>query len=107
MEYTTVFTTLQQNQVVIIRHLFKEHGLDFRILDQPVDNAIPAGVRVQVVHTQVGKAKEVLKENGFFGTPEPKPEGKIMRRFWLYLVLGLFLLIIISILLNWYINSGN
>ena len=106
MEYTTIFTTLQQNQVVIIRHLFKEYGLDFRVLDQSVDNAIPAGVRVQVVHNQVGKAKETLKENGFFGTPEPKPEGKIMRRFWLYLLLGLLVLIIVSVLLNWCKNPG-
>lgn len=101
MKYITIFDTPRQNQIAIIRHLFEENQIKFRILDEATNTAIPVGVRVQVVENQVLRAKNILKENGFYGTPEPEANSALNYRFFWYLFLALLLIIIISGLINW------
>lgn len=103
MKYVTVFDTLRQNQVTIIRNLFEANQINFRILDEATDSAIPVGVRVQVIENQVLQAKNILKENGFYGTPEPEPDSALNYRFLWYLLFALILIVIISALINWYL----
>ena len=103
MKYITVFDTPQQNQITIIRHLFEQHQIDFRIFDESTNAAIPVGVTVQVEENQVEKARSLLKENGFMGTPTPGPEGSENKNYWIFLVVALLAIIAVSILVNWLI----
>lgn len=100
MKYTTIYTTPSKNQVPVIRHLFEEHQIDHRIFDEPKNDSLPEGTKVQVINEQVNKAKDILKENGFYGTPEPYPDSRTISKFWIFLTLALFLVIIISIVVN-------
>lgn len=103
MKYVTVFDTQRQNHVTIIRNLFEANQINFRILDEATNSAIPVGVRVQVIENQVLQAKNILKENGFYGTPEPEPDSALNYRFLWYLLFALILIVIISALINWYL----
>jgi hypothetical protein len=103
MKYITIFDTPKQNQVTIISHLFKENQIDYRILNEATNNAIPVGKSVQVMDNQVEKAKNILKENGFYGTLEPKPTSEVNYRFLWYLFFALLLIVVISALINWYL----
>ena len=103
MKYITIFDTPRQNQVAIIRNLFEANQIKFRVLDEATNTAIPVGVRVQVIEDQVLTAKNILKENGFYGTPEPEPDSALNYRFLWYLLLALILIIVISAIINWYL----
>lgn len=100
MEYVTIYHARRPNHAVIIKNLFEDHNLKFRILEETTNSAIPVGKRVQVLEDQVEKAKDILKQNGFLGTPEPEPESGQNKKYWIILVLALFLVILFSILIN-------
>lgn len=100
MKYETIYQTLHDSRILIIRQLFEEHKIKFRILNEATNNAIPVGKRVQVPADQIGRAKDVLKQHGFLGTPRPEPGTGENKRYWLFLVLALLLVILFSILIN-------
>lgn len=100
MKYVTIYDTPQQNRVTIIRHLFTEHQLDFRIFDESTNSAIPVGVRVQVREDQVERARNILRDNGFLGTPMPRPQDNENKRFWIFLLFALLAVIIVSFFIN-------
>lgn len=100
MKYVTIYHARRPNQAFIIKSLFEEHNLNFRILEESTNSAIPEGKRVQVVEEQLKKAKDILKQNGFLGTPEPEPGTGQNKRYWVILFLALLLVILFSILIN-------
>lgn len=100
MKYITVFDAPHQNQVTIIRNLFEQNQLDFRILEESTNSAVPVGAKIQVEERDVERAKKILKENGFLGTPVPEPRSRLNVRFLWYLLLALILIVVISVLVN-------
>lgn len=105
MSYTTIYDTDNQSQVVVIEQLFRQRQIDYRIIDDPEDASVPSGVRVQVRREQVGRAKDILKENGFLGNPRPGPGAQQTKSFWWYLFAGLLVVILVSVLINWYLDA--
>lgn len=100
MVYFTIYNTSNQNKVHILKRLFEEHQIDHRVLKDLENSAVPVGFKIQVSREQGERAKDILKEHGFLGTPGPLPDAHILSRFWIYLTLALFLIIVISILIK-------
>lgn len=103
MNYVTVWETPQQNQLILVKSIFEQNNLNYRFLDEGANTNFPVGVRVQVEENQAEKARKILKENGFIGTIEPKPEAGVATSFWWYLFLALLVVIIVSAFINWYL----
>ncbi len=100
MSYVTIYHTRQTNKEAIIRSLFEEHNINFRILNEATNSAVPVGKSVQVVEDQVKEASDILKANGFFGnTAANQGSGKNMK-YWMILFLALLLVILFSVLIN-------
>lgn len=100
MSYFTIYTTSRQTKIIILKQLFEEHRVDYRVLKEPKNSAVPVGFRVQVTEKHGERAKNILKNHGFLGTPEPAPDSHMLSRFWIYLSMALFLIVIISILIK-------
>lgn len=100
MKYETIYHTPHEHRVIIIRQLFEEHKINFRILNEATNAPIPVGKRVQVPVDQLEQAKNLLKEHGFLGSPKPDPETNENKRHWIILFLALLLVILFSIIIN-------
>lgn len=100
MNYITIYHARRQNEVVIIKYLFEEDNITFRILKESPGSAVPIGVRIQVDENQITKANKILKNNGFLGNLQPESDSKSVQQFWWYLLLALILIIIFSIFIN-------
>lgn len=98
MNYITILETTQQNELVLLRNLFEQHKIDYKIFDENVNTNFLVGVRVQVAEEQEGEAREILRENGLI--EEKSAQGRktsiISTRTWFLLAV---LVIIITTLL--------
>ncbi|MFD2517122.1 putative signal transducing protein [Salinimicrobium flavum] len=98
MNYITILETTQQNELVLLRNLFEQHKIDYKIFDENVNTNFLVGVRVQVAEKQEGEAREILRENGLI--EEKSAQGRktsiISTRTWFLLAV---LVIIITTLL--------
>lgn len=102
MNYITIYTTRNKNEEVVIEQFFRQRQIDYRILKAPISPAVPEGAKVQVVGKDVERAKNVLKENGILGRPQPAPESKQTTGFWWYFLFVLLAVIVASVLINWF-----
>ncbi len=100
MKYITIYHARRQNETVIIKYLFDEENITYRILKESPKSAVPIGLRVQVDENQVIKAAKILKNNGFLGDLQPESDSKSVQQFWFYLLLALILIILFSIFIN-------
>ena len=100
MHYITVWETAQQNQLVLLRNLFEQERLDFRILDQNTNNNFATGARVQVEEKDKERAEAILRDNGFLKTRRIGRESMASKSFWTWFFAILLLLIIVAALIN-------
>lgn len=104
MSYTTVYESADRSEINIIRNLFEQEELDFRVFDESTNDTLPLGVRIQVADEQLENAMAILNQNGFLGETENQPQAVSKTRFWIYLFLALLFVIIVAILINWFMN---
>lgn len=104
MSYTTVYESAARSEIAIIRNLFDQDEIDFRVFDESTNDTFPLGVRIQVADEDLEKAMNILKENGFLGEPEETAQPVTKTRFWTYLFLALFVVVIVAVLINWFMN---
>ena len=100
MNYITVWETAQQNQLVLLRNLFEQEKLDFRILDQNTNNNFATGARVQVEEKDKTRAEAVLRDNGFLEARTVVRDDVSSKRFWIWFFAALLILIIAAALIN-------
>jgi len=79
MEYVTVYETFSSSEAHILSNLFKDQGLQFRLLDERTNDVVPIGIRLQVIKEQQERALLLMRENGFLGkrlaTTDESPTG--------------------------------
>lgn len=103
MNYVTIYNTRNENEAIVIEQLFRQRQIDYRIINEPANNPVHEGKKVQVKEDQTEQAKGILKENGFFGTPKPEPDSKEVTKFWWFLLIALLAVIVVSVLINWFL----
>ena len=100
MHYITVWETAQQNQLILLRNLFEQENLDFRILDQNTNNNFATGARVQVEKKDKERAEAVLRDHGFLRKRTVARDDVSSKDFWTWFFAALLLLIIAAALIN-------
>lgn len=101
MNYTTIWETRQQNQLILLKNLFEQNQIDYRFLDENSNTNFALGVRIQVARGQEEKAGALLRENGLLRDPSPGAEKVSSTRFWVWLFVALFTIVVAAILINW------
>ncbi|MEG9327744.1 hypothetical protein V6B16_07335 [Salinimicrobium catena] len=102
MEYTTIWETRKQNQLFLLRNIFEQNNIDYRFLDEK--NTSGLAVRVQVVRGQEEKAGALLRENGLLKDPSPGAERVTPTKFWIWLFVALFIIIVAAVIINWWMR---
>ena len=100
MSYSTIYETSAQNQIVLLKNIFTQNNVRYRILDESMNTNFPLGVRVQVHDNDMKRAEALLRENGFLEDPAPGQSSVSMAKFWLWLVIALVCLIFAAFLIN-------
>lgn len=100
MSYTTIYETSQQNQVMLLKNIFEQNNVRYKILDESTNTNFAIGARVQVHKNDVKRAEGLLRENGYIEDPDPGEGSVSMARFWLWLVIALVCLIVAAFLIN-------
>ena len=100
MSYSTIFETSAQNQIILLKNIFEQNNVRYKILDESMNTNFPLGVRVQVHDNDMKRAEALLRENGLLGDPVPGQSSVSMAKFWLWLVIALVCLIFAAFLIN-------
>ncbi len=100
MSYTTVFETSAQNQIILLKNIFDQNNVRYKVLDESMNTNFPLGVRVQVHNNDMKRAEALMRENGFLEDPAPGEGSVSMAKFWLWLVIALVCLIFAAFLIN-------
>lgn len=104
MNYITVWQTAQQNQLLLLRNLFEQANIDFRILDENANNNFAIGARVQVEEKDRERAEILLREHGFIKgrtATDTEASGKFL---WLWIIAALLLLILVGVLISEFLS---
>lgn len=111
MKYQTVYTTRDKNEYTVLKDLFEEEKIDFKILE---DRSTKSGAgdvadqRFQVAPGDREKAEELLEQTGFLRSANVQAT-KLQRmpaRKWIFFFLAALILIIFAILVAWFMNAG-
>ncbi|HER40016.1 MAG TPA: hypothetical protein ENO10_02225 [Salinimicrobium catena] len=104
MNYTTIWETSRQNELILLKNIFEQNNIDYRFLDENTNTNFAVGVRVQVVRGQEEKAGALLRENGLLRDPSPGGERVSKTKFWTWLFIALLIIIIAAIFINWWMR---
>jgi hypothetical protein len=100
MSYTTVYETSQQNQIILLKNIFEQNNVRYKMLDETGNTNFALGVRFQVHNEDIKRAEALLRENGLLQDPAPGQTSVSMAKFWLWLVIALIFLIVAAFLIN-------
>lgn len=104
MNYTTIWETSRQNELILLKNIFEQNSIDYRFLDKNTNTNFALGVRVQVVRGQEEKAGALLRENGLLRDPSPGGERVTQTKFWIWLIIALLIIIVAAVLINWWLR---
>lgn len=100
MSYSTIYETSQQNQVILLKNIFEQNNVRYKILDESTNTNFPIGVRVQVHENDLQRAEGLLRENGFLKDPLPGRNKISMTKFWIWFVVALLFLVVAAFFIN-------
>lgn len=104
MSYSTIYRTARQNQVILIKGIFEQNNLDYRILEESNPADFPPDVKVQVKNSDESRALALLKENGLLSNSANSQSSVAISRFWLWLVIALLAIITASFFINFFLK---
>ncbi len=103
MEYITVYTTTDNGEVSVLKTLFEEEKLDYKIREQQQT----AGQEkiFEVAEKDRKAARELLHQTGFLriGHSEKRRSGP--SRKWIFIFLAALVLILVAILISWFMTA--
>ena len=110
MKYQTIYATSDKNEISVLKNLFEQEKIDFKIVleeDLPSKSS-RVRERFQVAEKDKEEAQELLDQTGFL-TPDSvyatEPSPSQPSRKWIFFLLGALLLIILIFLVGWFIAA--
>ena len=105
MEYVTVYETFKRSQANVLANIFRDHGIEYRLLEGRPKEVIPIGIELQVIREHKDRAVALIRDNGFLGrrlaTTNESPSGK----FWIYLFVALLIVVLVGVVISMFLNK--
>lgn len=101
MEYITIYSTKDKNEIAVLERVYTEEGLRYR-----VENPKEEVKRIQVAKEDKTKARELLEQTGFLSlgqTHSPAPQRRGGKR-WILIFLAAFILVIVIATILMFMN---
>lgn len=103
MEYITVYSTKDKNEIAVLERVYTEEGIDFRVDDTDEVGQVK---RMQVVDEDKTRARELLDQTGFLTASQA--HAPVRRRMpgkkWIFIFLAAFIIIIVAIAILMFMN---
>lgn len=105
MDYVTVYATTDANEVSVLRGLFAEHHIDFKIKEGETLGQGETEAFFEVAEKDRKKARELLHETGYLHVKSPSHRSASTRgKKWMFVFLAALVLILVAILITWFMN---
>lgn len=106
MDYVTVYATTDANEVSVLRGLFSEHKIDFKINEGEELGQGEAERFFEVADKDRKKARELLHETGYLHVKTASRKSAVTRgKKWMFVFLAALVLILVAILITWFMNA--
>ena len=105
MSYSAIFETSAQNQIILLKNIFEQNNVRYRILDEAANTNFALGVRIEVHDNDKKRAEALLRENGFLDGSASKESAVSMSKFWLWLVIALICVIFAAFFINMFMRG--
>lgn len=103
MEYITVYTTTDNSEVSVLKTLFEEEKIDYKIREQ--QQAKGQERSFEVAEKDRKAARELLHQTGFLRIGHSKTKRSTPARKWIFIFLAALVLILVAILISWFMTA--
>lgn len=101
MEFISIYTTTDNNEVSVLKTLFEEEKIDFQII-QPKEGQEKV---FEVAQKDRKAARELLHQTGFLRIGRNKEHRSRPSRKWIFIFLAALVLILVAILISWFMTA--
>ena len=103
MDYITIYSTKDHNEVEVLKRVYGEEKIDYRVTDADEKGMVQ---RIQVAEGDKEKARELLDQTGFLTASQA--HAPVHRRMpgkrWIFIFLAAFIIIIVAIVILMFMN---
>ncbi|WP_029033997.1 hypothetical protein [Salinimicrobium terrae] len=103
MDYITIYSTKDDNEVAVLKRVYSEEGINYRLDDT---DEIGEVKRIQVVERDKTKARELLDQTGFLAASQA--HAPVHRRMtgkkWIFIFLAAFIIIVVAMVILMFMN---
>ena len=103
MNYVTIYSTKDLNEIAVLERVYGEEGIDYRVEG---GNGPEDAKRIQVAGSDKAKARELLDQTGFLTASQA--HAPVRRRMkgkkWILIFLAAFILIIVAVVILMFMN---
>lgn len=103
MEYITIYSTKDQNEITVLERVYREEGIDFQIKTPDQTGEVK---RIEVAERDQRKARELLDQTGFLTASQA--HTPVRRRMpgkkWIFVFLAALVLIIVAVAVLMFMN---
>lgn len=103
MDYVTIYSTKDGNEIAVLRRVYNEEGLDYRVKETDETGKVK---RIQVAEKDKSKARELLDQTGFLTASQA--HAPVHRRMpgkrWIFIFLAAFIIIIVAVAILMFMN---
>ncbi|WP_324719818.1 putative signal transducing protein [Salinimicrobium sp. HB62] len=103
MDYVTIYSTKDGNEIAVLKRVYNEEGIDYRIEDADHTGEVK---RLQVAEKDKSKARELLDQTGFLTASQAHVpvRRRMAGKRWIFVFLAAFLLIIVVVVILMFMN---
>jgi|GEM_PF-3783439 hypothetical protein len=103
MDYFTIYSTKDRNEIAVLKRVYSEEGIDYRINKTDEVGEVE---RIQVAEKDKTKARELLDQTGFLAASGA--HAPVRRRMagkkWIFIFLAAFIIIVVALVILMFIN---
>ncbi|WP_029037341.1 putative signal transducing protein [Salinimicrobium xinjiangense] len=106
MEFFTIYSTRDEQEVSILKNVYEEEKIGYRILEPETSGTHEGQKRIQVAEKDREKARELLDQTGFLRVDSlhsHKPR-RMPGKKWILIFLAALILVLVAILITWFMN---
>lgn len=103
MEYVTIYSTKDDNEIAVLQRVYREEGIDFRVQET---DSVGEVKRIQVAEDDKARARELLDQTGFLSASQA--HAPVRRRSagkkWIFIFLAALVIVIAIMAILMFMN---
>lgn len=104
MNYIKVYSTQDNNEISVLKNVYTEEGIDFKLEDASAGTSTQK--RILVAEQDQTKARELLDQTGFLtlDSSHTVKRQRTSKNRWMFFFLAALILLLVAMLIVWFMN---